>query len=514
MTVSTRPLHFIQSIPGLFCVAACAAGLAWLATAGVRPQPYVSSFDNVLGTSLDLTILAASDDVAAAAETAVLASFDRDASVLSAYDPSSEFSRWAATQDVAVPASTELVEVLGLFDRWRERTSGALDPSVERVSRVWAAAAGLGAVPSTVELERAVADVRQPHWRIDADAATITRLSTTPLILNSFTKSYIVDRAARAALSAGASGVVVNVGGDIVVRGDWTEQVAVRDPRAPTDNGAPFAQLTIRDRAVATSGGYRRGFDIAGRHYSHIVDPRTGQPAGHVLSATVVSPNAVDAGALATAMCVLTPEESVRLASMVPGAEFVIVLADGRRVESARWQAIESPAINATPAPTAVATLYAAEQAKPAFDLTVTLDLARPGGRARRPYVAVWVEDKDHRHVRTLALWIARPRWLPDLRAWNRADRARAAAEGTEIVRSVSSATRAPGQHTLSWDGTNQEGRAVATGTYTVFIEAAREHGTYQLMRQDVEVGGAARHVDLTGNAEVIAASVDYKGGR
>ncbi len=161
-----------------------------------------------------------------------------------------------------------------------------------------------------------------------------------------------------------------------------------------------------------------------------------------------------------------------------------------------------------------MATLYAAEQAKPAFDLTVTLDLARPGGRARRPYVAVWVEDKDHRHVRTLALWIARPRWLPDLRAWNRADRARAAAEGTEIVRSVSSATRAPGQHTLSWDGTNQEGRAVATGTYTVFIEAAREHGTYQLMRQDVEVGGAARHVDLTGNAEVIAASVDYKGGR
>lgn len=168
--------------------------------------------------------------------------------------------------------------------------------------------------------------------------------------------------------------------------------------------------------------------------------------------------------------------------------------------------------------PSPMVTLHAAQRAwDPAHELAVTLELARPGGRARRPYVAVWIEDQNHQHVRTLALWIARPRWLPDLRAWYRADRNRAQAEGTDLVRTVSSATRAPGRYTLTWDGTNQQGVPVSPGIYTVFIEASREHGTYQLMRQEMTLGGGdPSHADLPGNPEISSASLDYqkKGAR
>ena len=89
-------------------------------------------------------------------------------------------------------------------------------------------------------------------------------------------------RRARRWRAGSARAVVVNIGGDIVARGAWTETVGVTDPLDNADNAAPLTRLAVRDRAVATSGSYRRGFDIGGRHYSHIVDPRTGRPTSQV----------------------------------------------------------------------------------------------------------------------------------------------------------------------------------------------------------------------------------------
>ena len=69
------------------------------------------------------------------------------------------------------------------------------------------------------------------------------------------------------------------------------------------------------------------------------------------------------------------------------------------------------------------------------MELTIHLELARLDGmRARRPYVAAWIEDKDKFPLHTLALWFDKTRWLPELRAWNRDDRMRAMAEGNDIT--------------------------------------------------------------------------------
>jgi hypothetical protein len=303
---------------------------------------------------------------------------------------------------------------------------------------------------------------------------------------------------------------MLNIGGDLVVRGRMARTVGIADPGASADNAPPLARLEIRNRAVATSGGYRRGVNIDGRHYSHIVDPRTGRTTGHVLGATVVAPRAVDAGALATAFCVLSPEESAALATTVPGAEFLLALADGSTIESRGWPGLTSAGGPGLPTPST--SLSAAGQATcdPRFELTVTLEIARTGGR--RPYVAVWVEDGDRFPVRTLAVWYERShaKWLADLRAWYRGDRLRSMVEGTSIVDTVSSATRAAGTYSLVWDGKDTQGRLVKAGSYTVAIEAAREHGTYQIMRQTLDVPGVARRIDLPGNVEIVAASLDY----
>jgi thiamine biosynthesis lipoprotein ApbE len=462
-----------------------------------------------------MKVAAASPEVAEDAEEMALAEISRESGILSSWDKQSEFSRWFATRNQAVPVSRELFEVLSLFETWGERTSGALNPAAEVATQTWKAAASAGREPSLAERGTAVAEMRGEHWKLDRESQTATHLDGTPLAMNSFVKSYIMDRAVTAAMRVdGVTAVVLNIGGDVVIRGAWSEPVCLADPRSDAENSMPVARLAVKDRAVATSGSYRRGFDIGGRHYSHIIDPRTGATADEILSATVTSPRPVEAGALATAFCVLPVKESRRVAERSPGVEYLLITASGRQVASAGWDRylagmpVAAMMLAAKPASVLAATAGGFDGG---YELTVNLELALLGGGARRPYVAVWIEDKDKFPVRTLALWYQKERWLPDLRAWYRDDRMRAMAEGNDITATVASATRPSGRYTLKWDAKDNAGKPVRPGQYTVCIEAAREHGTYQIIRQEMEFTSAPKKIDLPGNQEIASASLDYR---
>ncbi len=473
--------------------------------------------ENVLGTSLELRLTGNSVEAIDRAEQAVLKEIDRLGGLLSGYQPTSEFSRWSQTRDVASPVSTELLEVLAAFDLWREKTGGALNPAAEALSRTWREAEKLQHLPSYDALLETVTTVRRPHWQLNAAEGTATHLDSVPLVLNSFTKSYIASRACDVALrSEHIDSVRLNLGGDIVTRGAATETIVVADPRDDSENGPGLTRLAVRNHTVATSGGYRRGFTIEGRHFSHILDPRTGQPADQILSATVLSPSAVAAGALATAFCVLTPSESLRLIATVPGAECLILERNGMRHTSPGWArfVVSEDRLAVRTETEALADLPPAKGSAAwdsSMELGISFELARlEGQRAKRPFVAVWVEDKDGFPVRTLALWFNKPKWLPDLKSWNRSDKLRALADGTDLTTTVSSATRSPGKYTLKWDGRDDKGQPVKAGKYTVFLEAAREHGTHQVMHKEMDFSGQPAKFDLPGNAEISGANLDY----
>jgi len=519
----------MKSLPfavlGLMC---CVPGPATAAAANDRVHLF--HHENVLGTSLELKVVTASPGEAARAEAATLAEIDRLALILSTYEASSEMSRWLRTTATPIKISAELYEVLGLFDLWRTRSDGALDAAAENVCQLWKAAAPQDRLPSPTAIAAAVAAVKQQHWSLDPAAHTATHLTDVPLVFNSFAKSYIISHACDAAMAAAkVDAIVLNIGGDLVVRGDLTETVSIADPKADAENDPPVTSVRVRERAVATSGNYRRGVTICGRWFSHIVDPRSGQPVDHVLSATVIAPSATDAGALATACCVLQPEQSLRLVASRPDAQCLLLTQDGRRLVSKGWGLLESPAaaddsrgllaarqpallIDTSAAPPAAGP---PNNAKPQWDeaseLVVNLELSRiEGRRSSRPFVAVWIEDADKYPVRTLALWFTGTRWLADLKGWNHAEQLRALAEATDLTHSVSSATRPPGKYALKWDGKDNSGKLVKSGKYTVSIEAVREHGTYQIIRQELDFNGTPAKVELKGNAEVSAASLDY----
>lgn len=471
-----------------------------------HPRLYVTQFENVLGTSMELKISATSEANAGIAENTVIQEISRMSNILSAYDPNSEFSSWCKTFDQPVHISKELFDVLNLFDQWRMLTSGALDASAEVVSKLWRQAAAQQRIPTTKELADAVREVQQPHWKLDAAAQTATHLSHAPLMLNSFVKSYIIKEAANAAMKDGElNAIVVNIGGDIVIAGHLDERVSVSDPRADAENETPMDQVMISNKAIATSGNYRRGEMINGHWYSHIVDPRTGMPADNIISATVVAPNATDAGALATAFNVVTIAESIKLASSVPGAEYLIITKNGERIASPGWSSLETkiPAANN-------------EKNKRGwnndFELIVNLEinLQKSGGPVKRPYVAVWVEDENHAAVRTISVWHGSDRYINELKSWYLKYRGLYTTD-KNFSGSITSATRSAGKYTVKWDGKDDKGEFVKPGKYTIKIEASREHGTYQLMRQEIVCDETPKKFDLAGNVEIASASLDYR---
>jgi thiamine biosynthesis lipoprotein len=150
------------------------------------------------------------------------------------------------------------------------------------------------------------------------------------------------------------------------------------------------------------------------------------------------------------------------------------------------------------------------------YELAVDLEIAAPeGGRYHRPYVAVWVEDASGREVRTLSTWVNTsgrgPRYIRELRRWSRAASDVQQAGGPDLVATVSSATRLPGRYTVTWDGKDENGRLVDQGTYRVIIEAAREHGTYGIMQEEMTFGTKPVVADLAGNTEIRGARLDYR---
>jgi thiamine biosynthesis lipoprotein len=95
-------------------------------------------------------------------------------------------------------------------------------------------------------------------------------------------------------------------------------RVAVEKPGPDDPAGEPSVVseiVALDDASVATAGDYRRYFEAGGRHYSHIIDPRTGYPVTHAtLSATALARDCMTADALATVFMAMAPAAALKLA--------------------------------------------------------------------------------------------------------------------------------------------------------------------------------------------------------
>jgi len=164
-------------------------------------------------------------------------------------------------------------------------------------------------------------------------------------------------------------------------------------------------------------------------------------------------------------------------------------------------------ASTAEPAATATTASTAGADVPGGGSLTVDFTFAPSGGgRIRNPYVAVWIEDTDGGLVDTLAVWYQERerKYLRELTRWMSVD------GSDESLATVSSATKVAGTYSLSWDLTDAAGVTVPAGEYVVCVEAAREHGPYDLVIGPVTVGTDAATVDLGADNELTGVRVTY----
>jgi hypothetical protein len=162
---------------------------------------------------------------------------------------------------------------------------------------------------------------------------------------------------------------------------------------------------------------------------------------------------------------------------------------------------------------TAAAATAGALPATAQLAIDFTFAAADSGGRVHNPYVAVWIENEAEEMIDTVELWLMTgkgERWWSHMTRWYELDQARVAAGGVDTADTITSATKAAGTYSVLWDGTDYSGAKVAAGTYYVCLEASREKGPYELIREPLTLGTEGFTQALADNGELTGASVTY----
>ena len=237
---------------------------------------------------------------------------------MSTYDPKSELSRFnAAAAEIDVPLSPGLIAVLRLSQSAAVETRGAFDVSVLPLIRLWHKAAREGIEPMEEEIQAVLQKIGSTNFTVHESTAR-KHIAGLELTLDGIAPGYAVQQAIEILQTAGLSGGLIDLGGDIACFGKPKDsdawQVAIQDPWHDGHLGIlPLCPSPGTISAISTSGNYRRYLEIGGRRYSHILDPSTGLPAAQATSVTVLTVDAVGADIWATALSVLGPQAGLLL---------------------------------------------------------------------------------------------------------------------------------------------------------------------------------------------------------
>ena len=108
-----------------------------------------------------------------------------------------------------------------------------------------------------------------------------------------------------------------------------------------------------------------------------------------------------------------------------------------------------------------------------------------------------------------MALWYNKSKWIPDLKNWYRINGDSFKANKDNFA-SVTGATRNPGKYTIKWDGKDDKGGYVPQGKYTIMIETSKEHGTDEIIRQQLELKKTPQKITNLGNVEISSLTFDF----
>lgn len=279
----------------------------------------------VMGTELFIEVLGSDPSRLETALDAAIAEIRRVEDLMTDWRPSPLMTLNAAAGKGPQSVDPELLRIIGQAKGIHDFTDGAFDVTFAAVGRLWDFKAKPPRIPTRQEVAAALPLVDASKVLIDLAGSRVTLPEGVSIGLGGIAKGYGVDRAMAVLMDQGIAHAMVNAGGDLKALGKkhgalW--QVAIKHPRNPD---RLIALIPISNSCVVTSGDYERFFEVDGKRYHHILDPRSGFPSNGCISATVVAPEAALADALATALCVLGPEIGLPLIEKLPRVEALVV---------------------------------------------------------------------------------------------------------------------------------------------------------------------------------------------
>ncbi|MBU1341915.1 MAG: FAD:protein FMN transferase [Proteobacteria bacterium] len=257
---------------------------------------------------------------------------------LSMYNPKSELSLFNAYEiGTPVTISSDFFIVMKAAKTLYQITDGSWDGTVKPLVDLW----GFGTkketshVPGLDKIATALSKTGFNHIEIK-EPHTILKNKAVTLDLGSIAKGYGVDAVASIFLSSGIHDVLVEIGGELYASGknkkgeDWS--VGISRPDKQFANQALYKIIRLNNQAIATSGNYRNFFEIQGKTFSHIIDPKTGFPVDNtIVSASVISKDCTFADGLATALMVMDVQKAIELVNRLENTECLIIEKKGQQ---------------------------------------------------------------------------------------------------------------------------------------------------------------------------------------
>lgn len=267
-----------------------------------KELPLYQQQSYVFGTLVEVSIYGEDEARAKKIAGQVLADFDQMHEYLHAWKPGtlSRMNEIFANAPARAAIQPGMIPLLADATRLSEQSGGLFNPAIGNLIRLWGFQGDefTPVRPDPAEIEKWLKARPQMSDIVVEGIEFHSRNPAVRVDLGGYAKGYALDMAADYLRSQGVKNALVNIGGNIIALGrhgkrPW--QVGIQHPRKP---GA-IATLELRDgEAIGTSGDYQRYFELDGKRYCHIIDPRTGYPAQGVQAVTVLIPVRKDAGVL------------------------------------------------------------------------------------------------------------------------------------------------------------------------------------------------------------------------
>jgi len=262
----------------------------------------------------------------------LLHSFDLS---LSVFNDSSIISR-INRNDSTVVVDDYFRTVFETGQRVSEISNGAFDMTVAPLVNAWGFGFSRENEVTPKLIDSLLKNVGYEKVRLEGDRV----IKDNPAIMldaSAIAKGYACDVVAAFLDSEGIENYMVEIGGEVVVKGHNKEGApwSIGITKPVDDNTMMITELQkivyMESGGLATSGNYRQYYYKDGKKYAHTIDPHTGYPTGNsLLSATVIAPNCILADAYATAFMVLGLEQSLILAGFMPDIEAYFIYSNSR----------------------------------------------------------------------------------------------------------------------------------------------------------------------------------------